>query len=66
MLYHLKAYLLCHDVRLNSWVETVVVLQEASSQAAASLILWACMKNIHFKVCSSTRVSEEEKHVEHR
>ena len=38
--YRLKAHLLCHDVRLNSWVETVVALAEAPSQAEGERLLW--------------------------
>jgi len=40
MRYHLKAHLLCHDVRLSSWVETVVDLEEAPGLAEAERLLW--------------------------
>jgi len=40
MLYHLKAHLLCHDVRLSSWIEAVVVLEKAPGQAEAERLLW--------------------------
>jgi len=40
MMYRLKAHLLCHDVRLNSWVETVVIREEEPSLAEAERLLW--------------------------
>lgn len=40
MRYRLKAKLLCHDVRLSSWVETVADLDEAPSHAEAERLLW--------------------------
>jgi hypothetical protein len=40
MQYHLKAHLLCHDVRLSNWIETVVDLDEAPGLAEAERLLW--------------------------
>lgn len=40
MRYRLKAHLLCHDVRLSNWIETVVVLEEAPGLADAERLLW--------------------------
>jgi hypothetical protein len=40
MIYRLKARLLCHDVRLNSWVETAVALEEEPSPVEAERLLW--------------------------
>ena len=38
--YRLQARLLCHDVRLNSEVETIVALDEAPTQSEAERLLW--------------------------
>lgn len=37
--YRLKARLLCHDVRLNRWIENVVLLTTAPNVAAAQQLL---------------------------
>ena len=38
--FHLKARLLCHDIRLNCWVETTVALDRAPTPAEAERLLW--------------------------
>ncbi len=40
MILRLKARILCHDVRLNDWVETVVTLEKPPTPQEAERLLW--------------------------
>jgi hypothetical protein len=38
--YYLKAHLLCHDVRLNTWIETRAWLDHQPDEQEAMHLLW--------------------------
>jgi len=40
MQYRLRARILCHDVRLSDWIETVVTLDTAPTPEEAERLLW--------------------------